>query len=56
MALAFMMNAATKEQNEKWLCPLAEKGGLVAVAVTEPNTGPRWMITYPGDYAMECKN
>ncbi|MFO7962767.1 MAG: acyl-CoA dehydrogenase family protein [Desulfobacterales bacterium] len=35
---------ATEQQRETFLRPLAEKGGLAAYALTEPNVGPCWLL------------
>lgn len=52
--LAFMVNGATEEQREAFLRPLAKgEGGLTAIAMTEPNTGPFWMATHPLTFVTE---
>jgi acyl-CoA dehydrogenase len=54
-ALAFWMNSAPEEHLENFIRPFAEskEGGLVAVAMTEPNHGPGWPILFPNEIALD---
>jgi len=53
LAITQMVNAGTEEQRETFLGAVTEgEGCLTALAFTEPNVGPCWLLVYP-DYAME---
>ena len=55
-ALAYMLNGSTEEQKHRFLPALTEgEGGLIAIAVTEPNTGPGWLFTHPDTVVMQTR-